>query len=628
MKRLFTLLIALVFAYSGFSQVPEKMSYQAVVRNANDELVKSNSVGLQISILQDSISGTPVYVETHSTLTNENGLLTVEIGAGTPETGTFAEINWSTGVYFIKTETDPSGGTNYTITGTSQLLSVPYALFAKTAGSSPDAVKLTGDQTITGNKTFSGTTTVATPQNATDAATKAYVDALLEEIQQIQAELGVTDIDGNHYNAVKIGSQIWMKENLKTTKYRNGDIIETTNPTTLDISGESEPKYQWAYAGDEGNVTTLGRLYTWYTVTDSRNVCPAGWHVPSDAEWTTLSDYLTNNGYGYEGSGSDIAKSLAATTSWTPNEVLGTPGNHLASNNSSEFNALPGGLRNSNGLFDYLGTQSLWWSSSELSPVLGSNRIIYSGLSILHSGTDLEKHYGFSVRCLKDITSDPSSDVYGLYTIKIGTDELYFIDLSTYSFTKIANIGIVISDMFTGMQFKDDKLYIVTGGNLYTYDIASDLLTSLITNSDLQWQFSINNTGELYSVTEASGTAQGTMYKIDISLNTSTPVGTTGTASVWGMGFDSSDQLWAVDEFYQQYGTMNTITGSFTASSSTISYTDTYYSTPDNNGNLYSFNVGSPTGIVKYDISGNSATLILPLGVTWAGLAYGPYYSK
>ena len=110
------------------------MSYQAVIRNATGALVTSHAVGMRISILQGSATGTTVYVETQTPTTNANGLMTIEIGVGTVVTGTFAGIDWSTGVYFIKTETDPTGGTSYTITGTSQVLSVPYSFYAKTAG--------------------------------------------------------------------------------------------------------------------------------------------------------------------------------------------------------------------------------------------------------------------------------------------------------------------------------------------------------------------------------------------------------------------------------------------------------------------------------------------------------------
>src|SRR4030043_1346528 len=85
----------------------------------------------------------------------------------------------------------------------------------------------------------------------------------------------VTDIDGNMYNTVTIGTQTWMQENLKVTKYNNGDLIGTTSPPTLDISGEIAPEYQWAYNGNDTNVATYGLLYTWYVVTDNRGLCPA-----------------------------------------------------------------------------------------------------------------------------------------------------------------------------------------------------------------------------------------------------------------------------------------------------------------------------------------------------------------
>ena len=133
MKKFYSIVAGLLMTASVFAQAPEKMSYQAVVRNSSNALVTSTAVGMQISILQGSASGTPVYVETHTPFTNANGLVSLEIGTGTPVTGTFAAINWANGPYFIKTETDPTGGTAYTITGTSQLLSVPYALHAKTA---------------------------------------------------------------------------------------------------------------------------------------------------------------------------------------------------------------------------------------------------------------------------------------------------------------------------------------------------------------------------------------------------------------------------------------------------------------------------------------------------------------
>ena len=129
LKSILVLATFALYLLPAFGQSPEKMSYQAVIRNSNDQLVTNQTVGMQISILQGSASGTTVYVETQTPTTNANGLVSIEIGGGAG----FDAIDWSAGPYFFKTETDPTGSTSYTITGTSQLLSVPYALHAKTA---------------------------------------------------------------------------------------------------------------------------------------------------------------------------------------------------------------------------------------------------------------------------------------------------------------------------------------------------------------------------------------------------------------------------------------------------------------------------------------------------------------
>jgi hypothetical protein len=132
MKKIYTVVIAgILFTATVFAQAPEKMSYQAVVRNASNNLTTNQAVGMQISILQTTATGTAVYVETQTPTTNANGLVSLEIGTGTVVAGDFNTIDWANDTYFIKTETDPTGGTAYTITGTSQLMSVPYALHAK-----------------------------------------------------------------------------------------------------------------------------------------------------------------------------------------------------------------------------------------------------------------------------------------------------------------------------------------------------------------------------------------------------------------------------------------------------------------------------------------------------------------
>lgn len=136
MRNLYTFLAAVIITATTLAQTPEKMSYQAVVRDSGDNLVTSQTVGMQISILQTSATGTAVYVETQTPTTNVNGLVSLEIGTGSVVSGDFTTIDWSADTYFIKTETDPMGGSSYSITGNSQLLSVPYALYAKTSGSS------------------------------------------------------------------------------------------------------------------------------------------------------------------------------------------------------------------------------------------------------------------------------------------------------------------------------------------------------------------------------------------------------------------------------------------------------------------------------------------------------------
>src|SRR4030042_3707080 len=130
MKKLFSFILFALFVVGMFlprqavAQSPQKMSYQAVVRNSGGVLLANQNVGIRIQILQSSEFGAPIYVETHTSITNANGLVTLEIGGGNIVLGSFSGINWANGPYYLKTETDPTGGTSYTITGISQYISV------------------------------------------------------------------------------------------------------------------------------------------------------------------------------------------------------------------------------------------------------------------------------------------------------------------------------------------------------------------------------------------------------------------------------------------------------------------------------------------------------------------------
>lgn len=149
MKKIVLIAALALGTYLVSAQAPEKMSYQSIVRNASGQLLSNQNVAVRVSVLQGSASGTVVYSERITGTTNVNGLVSLEIGSGTVLSGTFSTINWGGNSYYLKTETDPAGGTNYTVTGTSQLLSVPYALYAKSAGGGGGSFVLPYTNTLT-----------------------------------------------------------------------------------------------------------------------------------------------------------------------------------------------------------------------------------------------------------------------------------------------------------------------------------------------------------------------------------------------------------------------------------------------------------------------------------------------
>ena len=131
--KMYSTIIGILLTAGVFAQAPQKMSYQAVVRNSNNSLIVSTPIGIKISVIQGSVNGAATYSETQFQNTNLNGLVSLEIGTGTPIIGTFSNINWANGPYFIKSEIDPNGSTNYSVQGTTELISVPYALYSENA---------------------------------------------------------------------------------------------------------------------------------------------------------------------------------------------------------------------------------------------------------------------------------------------------------------------------------------------------------------------------------------------------------------------------------------------------------------------------------------------------------------
>jgi len=195
----------------------------------------------------------------------------------------------------------------------------------------------------------------------------------------------MSDIDGNVYRTIKIGTQTWMAENLKVTKYRNGDAIPNVTDTT-EWSNLTTGAY-CDYGNTASNSSAYGKLFNWYAVTDSRNIAPTGWHVPSDAEWTTLTTFLGGEAV----AGGKLKEKF--TAHWhSPNE---------GATNESGFTALPAGGRNTNGSFDGLGFDAYVWSSAEDNGSYAWYRFLVYFNSNMYRNS-YKKVEGHSVRCLKD----------------------------------------------------------------------------------------------------------------------------------------------------------------------------------------------------------------------------------
>lgn len=418
-KVTFLFLFAVFFVSAVNAQAPWQFNYQAVLRDEAGHVLASEEVSVEISILKDSPEGEEVLTETHEIATNEFGLVNLQVGS----LSSLEEIDWKEGAYFVRLSVNGSQ------MGTSPLLSVPYALHAATSADAfsgdyedlenlPDLDAFIGmEDAQQGDMLFYSGEGWQVLNPGEEGQVLMVVEGIPQwaEVPENGDESGtVSDIDGNVYPTVVIGSQEWMAENLRTTRYANGDDIATGLDDNEWITTSDGAYAIFPHENVEGvnseeqMIEYYGKLYNWYAVDDSRKLCPAGWKVPDNNDWDILEDFLTSEGHGEQEG--NVLKDCRQVDSplggecqtnehprWNEDTWNDNYGTDLY-----VFSGLPSGYRGNNGFYFANGMLALYWTSSESGDNVAWHRHLSVNGSILNQDNMHQKITGFSIRCIKE----------------------------------------------------------------------------------------------------------------------------------------------------------------------------------------------------------------------------------
>lgn len=358
--------------YVVYSQVPALIPYQAALRNGQGQLLSGENVNLRFTIHESTADGEILWTEQQSAQTNAQGLVSLQIGSEVPLQG----INWSQGDKYLQVELQTTG--DFIQLGTQRMLSVPYALHA---GSVQVRVSETGDTLFVGEDWI-----VIPGVSAANAGSPTEHSCGAPDVHNPDVTYGeMTDQEGNVYKTVMIGGKEWMAENLNASTYRNGNPL-LNGLTTANWQSAASGAWHY-YNQDMINTCPHGKMYNWYAVNDSRGICPTGWHVPTEADWSSLENSLG----GQLTAGNKMK--VTGSTYWF--------GGNANATNESGFSAIGSGLYYFYGSFEGLTQGVNFWSATTFDASSAWVRSLSFDMGNLALSI-YPKNSGFHVRCVRD----------------------------------------------------------------------------------------------------------------------------------------------------------------------------------------------------------------------------------